>query len=53
MLVTILFHTKKDLDYVIKVYDKVIKNLKEILGSRFEELKFPPIKPIFMPRKIL
>ena len=46
-------HKKKDLDYVIKVYDKVIKNLKEILGSRFEELKFPPIKPIFMPRKIL
>ncbi len=45
-------HDYKDLDYVIKAYDKIIKNLRQAIETKSPELNFPPIKPIFFPRKV-
>ena len=45
-------HEKKDLDYVISVYNDVIQKLKETLESKSSDILFPPIQPIFTPRKI-
>ena len=44
-------HSKADLNYVISCYDKIFKNLMVTIESKSVELKFPPIEPIFTPRK--
>ena len=44
-------HSKADLNYVISSYDNIIRELKTIIESKSPELNFPPIEPIFTPRK--
>ena len=48
---TFHFHSKADLNYVISSYDNIIRELKTIIESKSPELNFPPIEPIFTPRK--
>ena len=45
-------HEKKDIHYVVSVYEEVIKNLKIVLDNKSFDLNFPPIEPIFIPRKV-
>ena len=45
-------HEKKDINYVISVYEKVIKNLKIVLDNKSFDLNFPTIEPLFFPRKV-
>ena len=45
-------HEKKDINYLVSVYEDVVKNLKTVLDNKSFDLDFPPIEPLFVPRKV-